>query len=408
MTKETNNKRPLSLDSIFMGTEEEQDDQTVALSAEEMRSAQNRENEEESRASVSVTEKAEAETAIKADMEEEAPVVAEEEAPVVAEEEAPVAAEDIRRIRRYIKDHVSDQTRQKLERDERTLRNELSFEAMQEEAPIPTGSYSDFIRDDEGEPEPPSEDTEDLTKVLPTLTTEEELSETRVFPKVKSNETTWDAEALPIHRASKESNRRLTNEEKKETSSVQKPAYSDEDAEEERKNKGLRGFFYNWILPVAIAIVLAIIIRFFIGGATTVSGTSMEPTLNNGDFLLVSKIPTYFKKYHRGDILIIDSPDLDEYYVKRLIGLPGETVEIKDGKVYINGKWMKEYYTSEDTASYANTKWKLGNNEYFVMGDNRASGASNDSRLFGPIPAEHIKAVSRFRIWPITKFMSMY
>lgn len=392
MTKETNNKRPLSLDSIFMGTEEEQDDQTVALSAEEMRSAQNRENEEESRASVSVTEKAEAETAIKADMEEDAPVV----------------AEDIRRIRRYIKDHVSDQTRQKLERDERTLRNELSFEAMQEEAPIPTGSYSDFIRDDEGEPEPPSEDTEDLTKVLPTLTTEEELSETRVFPKVKCNETPWVAEVPPMHRASKEPDHRLTNEEKKETSSVQKPAYSDEDAEEERKNKGIRGFFYNWILPVAIAIVLAIIIRFFIGGATTVSGTSMEPTLNNGDFLLVSKIPTYFKKYHRGDILIIDSPDLDEYYVKRLIGLPGETVEIKDGKVYINGKWMKEYYTSEDTASYANTKWKLGNNEYFVMGDNRASGASNDSRLFGPIPAEHIKAVSRFRIWPITKFMSMY
>lgn len=392
MTKETNNKRPLSLDSIFMGTEEEQDDQTVALSAEEMRSAQNRENEEESRASVSVTEKTEAETAIKADMEEEAPVV----------------AEDIRRIRRYIKDHVSDQTRQKLERDERTLRNELSFEAMQEEAPIPTDSYSDFIRDDEGEPEPPSEDTEDLTKVLPTLNTEEELSETRVFPKMKCNETPWVAEVPPMHRASKESNRRLTNEEKKETSSVQKPAYSDEDAEEERKNKGIRGFFYNWILPVAIAIVLAIIIRFFIGGATTVSGTSMEPTLNNGDFLLVSKIPTYFKKYHRGDILIIDSPDLDEYYVKRLIGLPGETVEIKDGKVYINSKWMKEYYTSEDTASYANTKWKLGNNEYFVMGDNRASGASNDSRLFGPIPAEHIKAVSRFRIWPITKFMSMY
>ena len=392
MTKETNNKRPLSLDSIFMGTEEEQDDQTVALSAEEMRSAQNRENEEESRASVSSTEKAEAETAIEAD----------------AEEEAPVVAEDIRRIRRYIKDHVSDQTRQKLERDERTLRNELSFEAMQEEAPIPTDSYSDFIRDDEGEPEPPSEDTEDLTKVLPTLTTEEELSETRVFPKMKCNETPWVAEVPPMHRASKEPDHRLTNEEKKETSSVQKPAYSDEDAEEERKNKGIRGFFYNWILPVAIAIVLAIIIRFFIGGATTVSGTSMEPTLNNGDFLLVSKIPTYFKKYHRGDILIIDSPDLDEYYVKRLIGLPGETVEIKDGKVYINGKWMKEYYTSEDTASYANTKWKLGNNEYFVMGDNRASGASNDSRLFGPIPAEHIKAVSRFRIWPITKFMSMY
>lgn len=392
MTKETNNKRPLSLDSIFMGTEEEQDDQTVALSAKEMRSAQNRENEEESRASVSSTEKAEAETAIEAD----------------AEEEAPVVAEDIRRIRRYIKDHVSDQTRQKLERDERTLRNALSFEAMQEEAPIPTDSYSDFIRDDEGAPEPPSEDTEDLTKVLPTLTTEEELSETRVFPKMKCNETPWVAEVPPMHRASKEPDRRLTNEEKKETSSVQKPAYSDEDAEEERKNKGIRGFFYNWILPVAIAIVLAIIIRFFIGGATTVSGTSMEPTLENGDFLLVSKIPTYFKKYHRGDILIIDSPDLDEYYVKRLIGLPGETVEIKDGKVYINGKWMKEYYTSEDTASYANTKWKLGNNEYFVMGDNRASGASNDSRLFGPIPAEHIKAVSRFRIWPITKFMSMY
>lgn len=365
-----------------------------------------------------------------------------------------------RHLRRYIDTHVSEETKEKLEQAQRAERSAREEEKLNREAPIPDVLHTDVFdeKDRFEEPEaveeineeatPTSVSTvsqddallttleesssceevaEDLTVVIPRVDEEDlDREQTQVFCAVRPEDVRqeddevlevadedkdmpWeerDADALQ-DTAEQKKVWPFAEEPQRETESA--PAYADEVTEEKKPEaKGLRGVFFNWILPISVALLLAIVIRFFIGGATTVSGTSMEPTLHNGDFLLVSKIPTYFKNYKRGDILIIDSPDLNEFYVKRLIGLPGETVEIQDGKVFINGKWMKEYYTDQETVSYSNAKWTLGNNEYFVLGDNRGTGASNDSRLFGPVLAEHIKAVSRARIWPITKMMLMY
>lgn len=166
----------------------------------------------------------------------------------------------------------------------------------------------------------------------------------------------------------------------------------------------------DWVLPLVAAVALALVIRMFIGGATTVKGESMLPTLNNGDILMVSKIPTYNNNFKRSDIVILDSPDHpDELYVKRVIGLPGETVEIHDGKVFINGLLLVEHYVKDlPTEAYRDNVWVLREDQYFVMGDNRNPGASNDSRLFGPVSADRLEAVARFRIWPLTGIKSFY
>lgn len=373
MTKEQKDRRLLSLDAVFM------DDEPVEQKEEELESV--------------ATQDKEMEPAQIPDTNEE------EEKP----SEAPKRS--ARHLRRFLKERVSDETREKLEQTERAQRSAREIEALNQEAPIPEMDFSE---------EEEADDTEDLTILLPTITNESAPSEeTRIFApiSVPKEETRKDEQNVYSGHEQAKATEPFAAEEDwpDEENAPLTPAYPDADDEEEKaKEKGVRGFFFNWILPIGVALLLAIVIRFFIGGATTVSGTSMEPTLHNGDFLLVSKIPTYLKQYKRGDILIVDSPDLDEFYVKRLIGLPGETVEIDDGKVYINGKWMKEYYTNQETVSYASSKWTLGENEYFVMGDNRGTGASNDSRLFGPVLAEHIKAVSRVRIWPITKMMLMY
>lgn len=164
-------------------------------------------------------------------------------------------------------------------------------------------------------------------------------------------------------------------------------------------------FWKNWLLPLAITIGIAFFIRIFIGGPTTVRGSSMLPTLKNGDVVIVSKLSTYFKNYKRGDVVILDAPDRadKELYIKRIIGLPGETVEIRDGKIYINGMWLQEFYLSEkETGVYNASQWKLGQNEYFVMGDNRKQGASNDSRLFGPVSVAALDGKALWCIWPIS------
>lgn len=189
--------------------------------------------------------------------------------------------------------------------------------------------------------------------------------------------------------------------------SLGNPAYEmKEKTEDSSFFVGLR----DWILPLVVALALALVIRMFIGGPTTVKGQSMETTLHSGDILLVSKIPTYSGRFQRADIIIMDSPsEAGELYVKRIVGMPGETVEIKEGHVFINNKLLKEYYIRDlPTGTYNETVWQLRDDEYFVMGDNREEGASSDSRLFGPVKADQIEAVARFRIFPLSRIGSFY
>lgn len=441
MTKEQNNRRLLSLDAIFMEEEPEKESDQItnpsfeaAESAAEIAIEPTSESEPSKEADFVSADLSSSEED-KKDITAPEPVEEPDLGPVIPPtsvgqpNEPPKSAKrGIRDLRRYLDDHLSEETKEKLEQAQRAERSAREAEMLNREAPIPDVLYSDSLGSDETIMEPkPTEKPWEATPASSVITVPKEeetfdADRTQVFSAVHPEEILKDesdeeiTEAVTFNNTSpidvqdtaKQQKIWPLDEEQPHTAKPT-PAYADEEAEEKKTEaKGFRGVFFNWILPISVALLLAIVIRFFVGGATTVSGTSMEPTLHNGDFLLVSKIPTYFKNYKRGDVLIIDSPDLNEFYVKRLIGLPGETVEIQDGKVFIDGKWMKEFYTDQETVSYANAKWTLGNNEYFVLGDNRGTGASNDSRLFGPVLAEHIKAVSRLRIWPITKMMLMY
>lgn len=441
MTKEQNNRRLLSLDAIFMEEEpEKESDQITNPSFEAAESAaeiaiESTSESEPSKEADFVSADLSSSEEDKEDIVAPGPVEEPDLGPVIppisvgqSNEPPKSAKRGIRDLRRYLDDHLSEETKEKLEQAQRAERSAREAEMLNREAPIPDVLYSDSLGSDETIMEPkPTEKPWEATPASSVITVPKEeetfdADRTQVFSAVHPEEILKDesdeeiTEAVTFNNTSpidvqdtaKQQKIWPLDEEQPHTAKPT-PAYADEEAEEKKTEaKGFRGVFFNWILPISVALLLAIVIRFFVGGATTVSGTSMEPTLHNGDFLLVSKIPTYFKNYKRGDVLIIDSPDLNEFYVKRLIGLPGETVEIQDGKVFIDGKWMKEFYTDQETVSYANAKWTLGNNEYFVLGDNRGTGASNDSRLFGPVLAEHIKAVSRLRIWPITKMMLMY
>ena len=178
--------------------------------------------------------------------------------------------------------------------------------------------------------------------------------------------------------------------------------------EEEQTDEKITGKdIISLILYIAVIVFLAYFVITFIGQRTMVSGSSMEPTLQNGDNLLVDKVSYRFRDPKRFEIIIFPYQyEKNTYYIKRIIGLPGETVWINQGKIYINGKILKENYglaTIEDPGDAA-TPIHLGKNEYFVMGDNRNN--STDSRFanVGLIKRKNIVGRAFFRIFPFHSF----
>lgn len=147
-------------------------------------------------------------------------------------------------------------------------------------------------------------------------------------------------------------------------------------------------------------LVLALFIYVVINtltGRFYVRGSSMEPSLHNGQYLIVSKISYLFGEPQRGDIVVFISPNNGkEDYIKRIIGLPGERVEVRDGAVWINGYRLEEPYLKSPTP-YSGV-WVLGPDEYFVLGDNRAN--SSDSHTWGPLPRRNIIGKAWLCYWP--------
>jgi signal peptidase I len=150
------------------------------------------------------------------------------------------------------------------------------------------------------------------------------------------------------------------------------------------------------VLP---AIVIAVLINLFLAQATRVYGSSMEPNLHTNQRLVVEKVSYHLHSPHRGDIVVIRMPERGpELLIKRVIGLGGETVEVRGGVVYINGEALDEpYLTRPTTGSYGPATVPEGN--VFVMGDNR--GASNDSRIFGPVTLDRVVGRAWVSYWPI-------
>jgi signal peptidase I len=149
---------------------------------------------------------------------------------------------------------------------------------------------------------------------------------------------------------------------------------------------------------MAPAFVIALLITTFVGEKTVVLGRSMEPNLHQDEQLIVDKLSYRFHYPERGDIVIIDVPDTDLPLIKRVIGLPGETLEIVGDRVFINGQALPEPYLS-DTAQRRYGPIEIPPEHVFVMGDNR--GASRDSRSIGPVHIGQIMAKAWVRVWPV-------
>ena len=160
-------------------------------------------------------------------------------------------------------------------------------------------------------------------------------------------------------------------------------------------------------LYLLIVLVATFLVVTYVGQRTKVIGSSMSPTLTDGDNLIVDKISYRFHDPERFDIIVfpVVRDGKEEYYIKRVIGLPGETVQIIDGYVYINGEKLDENYGAEvmNDAGRAAEPITLGDDEYFVLGDNR--NRSDDSRYENVENLKREKIVGRawVRIWPLDR-----
>lgn len=162
----------------------------------------------------------------------------------------------------------------------------------------------------------------------------------------------------------------------------------------------------EWIKVIVIALVISLPIRFFVAEPFIVNGASMDPTFSTGQFLIVDRLSYRFNAPQRGDVIVFQYPrDPSTYFIKRIIGLPGETIDMHDGKVTISniahpeGIKLDETYIDPKHASHDIFHEVLGSTEYFVMGDNRLQ--SSDSRTWGPLDASFIIGRPIVRLLPV-------
>lgn len=180
----------------------------------------------------------------------------------------------------------------------------------------------------------------------------------------------------------------------------------------ERIIQGEANNFRQWAKELAVYGLVILICIFvmprYVVQRTEVSGSSMENTLKSNDSLLVEKFTYNFTHPKRFDIVVFYpyGKESKEYYVKRVIGKPGETVQIKENRIYIDNKELKEDYgkNATDFPGIAKEPLVLGSDEYFVMGDNRESSLDSRYEEVGPVKEKHIVGRAVFRIWPLNKF----
>jgi signal peptidase I len=171
-----------------------------------------------------------------------------------------------------------------------------------------------------------------------------------------------------------------------------------------RERVSLYAEIRSWIRDIFFAALTAVLIVVFVIQPVKVEGTSMQPRLSDQERIFVNKFVYHFSEIDRGDIVVFWYPrDRSKSLIKRVIGLPGETVEVKAGIVEIDGRPLTEPYLEPaylDRSSYP--PLLVPRNSYYVLGDHRNS--SNDSRNWGPVPAGNVFGKAILRYWPISKF----
>ncbi len=172
-----------------------------------------------------------------------------------------------------------------------------------------------------------------------------------------------------------------------------------------RRSNGTRQAI-EWGILIIGALVIALVIKTFLFQAFYIPSASMEPTLKIHDRVLVNKLSYHLHGVHRGDIIVFKAPPEErtaqiQDLVKRVIGLPGDTIEARGGHVYVDDRLLSEPYLPKGTITDDLPKQVVPANSYFMMGDNR--GASSDSRVFGPIKRSSIIGRAFVRMWPLTR-----
>lgn len=172
-------------------------------------------------------------------------------------------------------------------------------------------------------------------------------------------------------------------------------------------------FFLDSIQALVLALSVFVLLYLFVAQPNQVHGNSMYPNFHDNEFLLTEKITYHLREPQRGEVVIFKAPPSEPCaedeceYIKRIIGLPGDTVRVLNGKVWINGQVLKEEYLPSDYTTNPGSYLREGKpvivpqGEYIVMGDNRPH--SHDSREFGPIPKENIVGRAFFRYWPLDR-----
>jgi len=169
----------------------------------------------------------------------------------------------------------------------------------------------------------------------------------------------------------------------------------------------LRRELRSWTRDLAIALGLAIVVMIFLYQPVKVEGTSMYPLLSDQERIFINKFVYRFEPIERGDVIVFWYPlDRSKSFIKRVVGLPGEVIEIRAGHVYINGEELADQYVPAGYLDGSNSaSRRIPADSYFVMGDHRDS--SNDSRVFGSVPRQFIYGKAVFAYWPVDHFGSL-
>ncbi len=165
-------------------------------------------------------------------------------------------------------------------------------------------------------------------------------------------------------------------------------------------------FIWEMVRVAIISLAIIIPVRYFLIQPFYVKGASMEPNFYDHEYLIIDEISYRFNQPKRGDIVVFRYPkDPKQFFIKRIIGLPGERIKIENNKVYINGTILNEAYLEPGTETVLALKGYgdviLGSDEYFLLGDNRSQ--SLDSRIFGPVKREYIIGKTWLRGWPFNR-----
>lgn len=192
---------------------------------------------------------------------------------------------------------------------------------------------------------------------------------------------------------------------------VDPPSRAEAGLLEEREEQEKVRSVVEWVAVIVGALVVALLVKTFLFQAFYIPSGSMEPTLHEGDRVLVNKMSYRLHDLNRGDVVVFErppgatgDPNMQDF-IKRVVGLPGDELESRDGVVFVNGMRIDEPYLNDPgtTANLAPTRVPDGH--VFVMGDNRS--ASSDSRSFGPIPVDSVVGRAFVRVWPLSNLSGL-